>query len=585
MATQKLTRASHFFLIPALTFILSVFFIEAEDIFSNIVTGQYLWQTKSLPHEDPFSFTGPYPWMINRALPSLLFYAVHSLGGLPAIQIFCAMILSLTYLIFYSVWSRRTQQPTLTFIIASLVVLASCYWFQTRIYVFAYLYFITSLILITSNNLKVVALIAPLQVAWINSHPSAILGMFIAGIWWVLSAFKERRFKGAHSLILLSVILANLISPMGWGAFTKFAEEIFTPHPSRSNIFEWFSPFSEMVSGQYLSWWFYGSCVLGLAWLLYSFSEVGSLFSNTVLTLTSLALLSISLGCARHIPLFYLAFGSMLTLSLSSWIKLGYMKLPLWLSWAAPLVVALLTIKVAIFGYGISWNNRAAYRTFNLGVHPYKFPEAPIQIIKKAKVEGNVFSNYDTGAYFLYRMYPNYKVYLDGARLDEVYGEAAYHHYMLLGNDINTIKNDIERYDIRAFIIPLPPRASEIVTIHRFLSSDKAWRLAYLDDVNMLFIKASEAQARSIPTYAFLTPFTSLAEIIKGNPDAQFGLDRDFKQGDVINPNSIAFLLLKHQFLSHLKLKSDADKTVLRIKELCKVEVPSPGCDMALMRF
>lgn len=500
-------------------------------------------------------------------------------------QIFCGLILSLTYLTFYSVWSKRSAQPTLTFIITTLTILASCYWFQTRIYVFAYLYFITALLLISSPNARVTRFMIPLQIAWINSHPSAILGVFLTALWWFFGALRERRFKTSDTFILIAVILANTVSPMGWRAFIKFAEEIFSPHPSRTNIFEWFSPFSDTVSGQYLAWWFYGACALGLVWLLYSFVEIGSLLTNRVLAVTSLALLSISLGCARHIPLFYLAFGSTLVLSLSSSIKQERIKLPTKLNLIAPLAVALIILKIATVGYGVSPNNRAAYRSFNFGVQPYKFPEEPIQIIKRAKVRGNVFSDYDTGAYFLYRMYPDYKIYIDGARLDEVYGEAAFLHYMMLGNDLNTIKGDIARYDIRAFIIPLPPQASEIVAIHRFLSSDPEWRLAYLDDVNMLFIKASEAQERGVPTYAFLTPFKSIPEIIKGNPDALNGLERDFKQGESVNPRSVAFLMLKHQFLTHRKLKEEADQLVVRIREMCNVNLPSPACEKARFRF
>jgi hypothetical protein len=79
----------HAALLCVLTFVVSIFLIESEDIFSNIVTGEYLWKHRTVPEFDPFSFTGPYPWLLNRPLPSLAFYAVHTLGGLPAIQM-CA---------------------------------------------------------------------------------------------------------------------------------------------------------------------------------------------------------------------------------------------------------------------------------------------------------------------------------------------------------------------------------------------------------------------------------------------------------------------------------------------------------------
>jgi hypothetical protein len=49
------------------------------------VAGQLLWTTRSIPTTDPLSFTGPHQWLLNRPLPSLIFFGIHSLGGLPAI--------------------------------------------------------------------------------------------------------------------------------------------------------------------------------------------------------------------------------------------------------------------------------------------------------------------------------------------------------------------------------------------------------------------------------------------------------------------------------------------------------------------
>ena len=54
-------------LLSLLTSAASIFPIESEYIFSNIVTGNYLWTHRSIPERDPFSFTGPHRWLVNRA--------------------------------------------------------------------------------------------------------------------------------------------------------------------------------------------------------------------------------------------------------------------------------------------------------------------------------------------------------------------------------------------------------------------------------------------------------------------------------------------------------------------------------------
>jgi hypothetical protein len=571
----------HVALISGLAFISSIFLIESEDIFSNIVTGEFLWKTKTFPELDPFSFTGPHRWLLNRPLPCVVFYGVHSIGGLPAVQIFCGLMIAATYGLLYAVWSRRTRQPVVAFVVTSLVVMASCYWFQTRIYVFAYLYVVISLLLVTSTSSRGMWCAIPLQVLWINSHPSAILGVFFTGVWWFVESYKQRRFDAYQTQVLLGVIVANAMSPMGLSAYGKFAEELLSAHPSRENIFEWFSPFSTLVASQTLAWWFYGACILVGVLAGAVFISGARVRIPAALLIITGALFSLALGCSRHIPLLYLALCGVLTIAAARWIQERQITIRPHVASLIFVSVLLVAVKVALVGY----SNGTAKRTFAFGVDPYKFPERAIQILKEAKVEGNVFSDYDTGAYFLYRMYPDYKVYIDGARLDEVYGEQGFLHYMKLGNDLEVLKGDIQKYDMRAFIVPLPREASEIVVVHRFLSSDPDWKLAYFDDVNMLFVHRDEAQKRSIPTYAFLNPFVSMDEVIKRNPDAAGGFERDFTQGDVVNPESIAFLILKH---GYFKLRGWNDKTgdvVLKMQELCSRKRPSPACGIAVERF
>ena len=571
----------HRALIFSLTFILSIFLIESEDIFSNIVTGEILWKHRSIHTLDPFSFTGPYPWLLNRPLPSLMFYGIHSLGELPAIQVFCGCILGFTYSLFYEIWGRRTQQRFLAFTVTSLLVMASCYWFQTRIYVFSYLYVVVALFLVTSRTPQGIAWMIPLQILWINSHPSAILGVFFASVWWLDRTWSQRKFDCFSILLLVGVILSNILSPMGVRGYAKFIEELFSPHPSRSNIFEWFSPFSATVSMQHLAWWYYGACAvmaLGAALAFVRWSLFGL---NRVTLGITVALFIMSATSARHIPLFYFALGSTLIVGLSRWHDESSKAWPMKLQAASLLAVIIVAVKVLALGY----QNGHSRRMFTFGIDSRKFPERAIQILKNARIEGNVFSDYDTGSYFLYRMFPHYKVYIDGARLDEVYGEEGFMHYMRFGNDLQILKTDIAKFDIRAFIIPLPPSESEIVTVHRFLSTDAAWKLAYFDDVNMLYVRRDEAEKRNIPTYAFLDPFASIDGAMKRNPDAAAGFERDFKQGDVVNPESIAFQILKQRYYSLRGWQDKAAIAIETIRDLCAQKNPSPACVHASRRF
>jgi len=571
----------HVLLLCGLTFVVSIFPIESEDIFSNIVTGEYLWTHRSIPEFDPFSFTGPHRWLLNRPLPSLIFYLAHSVGGLPAVQTLCALILCATYSILYVAWARRLHRPLLAFSLAVIAILASCYWFQTRIYVFAYLWTAISLLLITSPNQRAMLWMIPLQVLWINSHPSAILGIFFTGMWWFSIAWRQRGFDRYATAIFAGVVAANVASPIGLRSFPKFINELLAAHPSRANIFEWFSPFSATVSSQHLAFWFYGACVLMAVLLAYYFLTTPRVRTSLLLLPICLALFLISMKSGRHIPLFYFAFYCLLVTTIAAWLDEHGKRASAALLTKGNVFAIGVTIcligKTLVMGY---WNG-SAHRSFSFSIDQRKFPEKPIQILQRAKLGGNIFSDYDTGSYFLYRMYPNYKVYIDGARLDEVYGEEGFMHYMRLGSDQQTLEEDIKKYDIRAFIIPLPPSESEIVVPHRFLSSNPEWRLAYFDDVHMLFVKRVDAEHAGIPTYKRLSPFASMDTLIKKDPLALGDLNQDLLLGDRITPDSIAFLITKRKLLRLQGREADAQGVTRTIKELCSQKSRSPVCALS----
>jgi hypothetical protein len=571
----------HLALIFALCFTTGIFPIESEDIFANIVTGEYLWGHKAIPTDDPFSFTGPHKWALNGPLPSLVFYGAHSLGGLEAIQVFCIFTFATTYSILYLGWSKRTELPLLTFSVTALAILASCYWFQTRMYVFAYLFLSIALLLTTSEKRRAILWMLPIQVLWINSHPSAILGVFLVGIWWLRDSFKERSFDKFATSVLIGVIIANMVCPGGIRSYLKFAEELFASHPSRTNIFEWFSPFHPTITSQHLAWWFYGALILFAITLGFNFLFASGVRSAMPLIPISLALCLLSCGSARHIPLFYMSFLSLLVCtgehiwrtSQSGLINLLRRRQTL----VALVVVGLAIgtgIKVLTFGY----SNGDVDRRFSLGIDKRKFPERPTEMLLQAKVAGNIFSDYGSGSYFLYRMYPHYKVYIDSARLDEVYGEEGFMHYMKFGNDEQIIKKDIERYDMRTFILPLPASESDIVPIYKFLSAAPDWRLAFFDDGYLVFIQAAEAERVGIPTYKRLNPFMEQDKVIKDNPVAASELNADYELGEKINPDSLAFLAMKSFFLKKQGRITDLQVILDRIAGLCARKDPSRGC-------
>jgi hypothetical protein len=576
--------------IVSLCIVLSIFPIESEDIFSNVVTGRFLWENVAFPEMDPFSYSGPHRWFLNRPLPSILFFAAHSIGGLSAVQVLCALIVAASYATMYVVWAKRTRMPLAAFTTVFVAAYISCYWFQARIYLFSYLFTVLSLICITSASRRLILFTIPLQIVWINTHPSALLGVFFVGAWWIAQTRAAGRIERFSLGVLLAVIASNAINPTGFGSFTKFFDEVFGSHPSRTNILEWLSPFNEMISSSPLVMWF---LLVGVLFLRVSYINIlhwREIRSAHLLFPISIIFFLMALTSARHIPLFYLIFGCLMICTAEYQWKRGGGDLQRimrrryrTITTAVALAAASIIGWVGLYGYSIG----SAERRFSFGIQREKFPERPLEILKSARIEGNIFSDYGTGSFFLYTMYPDYKVNIDSARLDEVYGEEGFLHYMKLGNDLSTLKDDIARYDIRAFVMPIPPTESEIVVPYRFLSADPAWRLAYFDDSYLLFVRADEAQARGISTFQYLNPLPlpGLVEILKTKPDGVAVLGSDLQTAERIAPNALLVFVLRIQYELAQGDKEGAARTFERLARFCSERDPTPQCRQKAARY
>ena len=90
---MKLTTIP-FILISTLLFIRP---IHDPDLWWHLGVGQYIWQTKSIPYTDIFSFTAPeYPYVYHSWLSELILYLIHKFSGLWGITLFYALIGSLS---------------------------------------------------------------------------------------------------------------------------------------------------------------------------------------------------------------------------------------------------------------------------------------------------------------------------------------------------------------------------------------------------------------------------------------------------------------------------------------------------------
>jgi tetratricopeptide (TPR) repeat protein len=130
--------------------------------------------------------------------------------------------------------------------------------------------------------------------------------------------------------------------------------------------------------------------------------------------------------------------------------------------------------QVSLFGAGPSW----------------WFPERAAQFLRREKIPGNVFNDYDLGGYLAFRIGPEYLDYADGRYIP--FGADVLlrkNHLMASPPDSSDWDAEVSRRDINLAIFSLSRYGQlESAPLAAFCSS-RNWRPIYLDDVSVIFLR------------------------------------------------------------------------------------------------
>jgi hypothetical protein len=111
------------------------------------------------------------------------------------------------------------------------------------------------------------------------------------------------------------------------------------------------------------------------------------------------------------------------------------------------------------------------------------FPRAAVNWIVQNQPEGQIFNSYGWGGYIIWRLYPAYRVYIDGRA--DVYGDQFLYAFMNVYRANPGWEKTLEIQDIR--IILVEPGSS----LANALRQTSGWTPAFEDDVSILFIRNS----------------------------------------------------------------------------------------------
>src|ERR1700730_7875908 len=217
-------------------FMLFIFTIAARqivdpDFWWHLKTGQYLVETRGIPHTDIFStaFFGK-EWITHEWLSEIFIYAVYRVLGYGGLIVTFALLVTGGFAIAYQRCAKKVGHPYVSGAALVLGALAAAPTWGVRPQVFSFLFasiFLTVLYDFQSNvKRRSIWWLVPLMALWVNLHAGfavgialillVIIGMMLEGL------LTERVSLGvlwhrlrSLCLVLIGCVAAVLLNPSG----------------------------------------------------------------------------------------------------------------------------------------------------------------------------------------------------------------------------------------------------------------------------------------------------------------------------------------------------------------------------------
>lgn len=399
--------------------------ITDPDFWWHLRTGQFILQTHAIPHTDPFSFTSiGKPWVAQEWLSEVFMFGLYRIGSYGLLIFVFSLIITGAFLLSY-LRSPRKSRPYIAGFTLLLGAFATWPTWGVRPQMISLL--LTSLFLYmldryqAEGKLKFIVPLPVIMLVWVNLHAGYILGLIIIAIYVagsLIELLKEKFQKTKspnalppNSTLMLSAtlgasILATLVNPNGL-RILLYPFLSLTSQATQQFIQEWFSPDFHQLIWQPLEWFILAIIIAGML------RKQGISASKILLTLV---FVYAALRSMRYVPLFAIVTIPILSEQIGSFFEIqpDVKKPGRQFNWLIPILMVCSVAVISIcFVHEVQQQPKSEAEDF---------PKAAVDWIAENHPEGNIFNSYYWGGYIIWRLYPQYQVYVDGRAFD-VYGD------------------------------------------------------------------------------------------------------------------------------------------------------------------
>ncbi len=470
-------------------FVMAARSVTDPDVWWHLRTGQLMVQNHQLFHSDPYSFTRfGQPWVDHERLSQVFIYALYSAAGWGGLMAGFAVIIAAAFLL---VFRRAPGKPYVAGAITVWGAVASVPCWGVRPQILTLLLASTFLLLLERSYDRPHLLwwTPPLMLLWVNLHAGfaagiALLLLFLIGDGLDLAfGYNDPRLPPTRfrHLALVTVICAAVVAINPYGTqMYRYPLETLHSRAMLAYIGEWLSP--DFHQSRYLP-----ALFLMLATLVLPALSPRRLRPRELLLLTVTTYAA--LRSVRHIPLYVLVavplVSGMIEACLRARGKTALLdaspRQPTWtLVVNGFLLAGFLFFTVARFHEVVRDQPQTEAK---------EFPAHAASFLLSSQPPGPLLNHYNWGGYFIWRLFPKYKVYIDGRA--DLYGDTFMDDfaatYYLKGN---AWRDSLNQWGIQTIV--LPPDAP----LTQALRGLPPWKEVFADSQAVVLTRASSSAGR-----------------------------------------------------------------------------------------
>lgn len=492
----------------SLLFLLAIAFslkqLIEPDLWWQLRTGEWILETMSMPHADPFSFTyANTPWQnIKWGYEVIIALLSTTLGTemLMVLQVLCSCLL--VYLLIKTTYRLSPATPqSITYLIVGLSFMAIEYRITGRSESISQVFFLLVCVLLLffrNNPSRHIWWIPLVMMCWANLHEAFGIGLVVLFVFTLTSWFEAlytrtqpREYALKHTLILGVSLAAMCINP-------NHVHILLKPFEIANQVYQ--NKYTTELSTytQSLFWTKEARITLGL--FLFVCTVVALRFFvtksplqkwsrlNDCICLPYAALLVVLVYVAstghRNIVFATLAVVPVFIVNISWLLSFVKIKLSNTVTYIVTIVLfVLLYISVVTNRYYTFWQSKNKY---GLEIPAGATPIGAANFLQTNNLlQKPIFSDYLTSSYLLWRLQPTFKTFIDLRDLDIFPMEHFNLFTQIVTNPTSFEKVDSQYHFASVVLINIP----QMQALHTHLYRHPSFRLAYLDAVCCVYVK------------------------------------------------------------------------------------------------